>query len=118
MSSGHFESMKPADANFNNRLWNGYGDPRVKPVLPEPPVNWPLGWRRNTLKITRRLALQSAKHSRRLSDPTNYYVGKSLPVVVTVNLPCLTPFAAISSSAIFLMRSALPRTTSTSRQLW
>ena len=45
-------------------------------------------------------------------------VGKSLPVVVTVSLPCLTPLAAISSSAILLIRAALPRTASTSRQLW
>ncbi len=46
---GHVESMKPADASFNNRLWNGYNDPRAKPVLPEPPTNWPAGWRRDTL---------------------------------------------------------------------
>lgn len=45
---GQVESMKPAEASFNNRLCNGYGDPRAKPVLPEPPVNWPLGWRRDT----------------------------------------------------------------------
>lgn len=43
--------------------------------------------------------------------------GKSRPVVVTVNLPCFTPLAAIKASAICLMRAALPRTASTSRQL-
>ena len=43
--------------------------------------------------------------------------GKSFPVLVMVSLPCLTPLAAINSSASFLMAAALPRTASTSRQL-
>ena len=43
--------------------------------------------------------------------------GKSLPVVVTVNLPCLTPLAEINSSAIRRINAALPRTSKTSRQL-
>jgi len=46
---GHVESMKPAEASLNNRLWNGCNDPRAKPILPEPPVNWPADWRRDTL---------------------------------------------------------------------
>ena len=41
-----------------------------------------------------------------------------LPVEVTVSLPCLTPLAAISSSAILFTRADWPRTTRTSRQLW
>lgn len=44
-------------------------------------------------------------------------MGRFWPVVVTISLPCLTPLAVINSSAIFLTRLALPRTTSTSRQL-
>ncbi len=27
---GHVESMKPADASFNNRLWNGFNDARAQ----------------------------------------------------------------------------------------
>ncbi|HNU52501.1 MAG TPA: hypothetical protein PKJ98_16545 [Verrucomicrobiota bacterium] len=46
---GDVESMKAADASFNNRLWNGCNDPRAKLVLPEPPANWPSGWRRDTM---------------------------------------------------------------------
>ncbi len=46
------------------------------------------------------------------------YTGKSLPAVVTVSFPCFTPLAAMSSSAICLIRPAWPRTTNTSRQLW
>ena len=48
-TDGHVESVKPADASFNNRLWNGCNDPRAKPILREPPANWPAGWRRDTL---------------------------------------------------------------------
>jgi prepilin-type processing-associated H-X9-DG protein len=46
---GHVESMKPADASLNNRLWNGCNDHRAKPILPEPPCNWPADWRRDIL---------------------------------------------------------------------
>jgi len=46
---GHVESMKPAEAAFNNRLWNGCNDARAKSILPEPPCNWPAAWRRDTL---------------------------------------------------------------------
>jgi prepilin-type N-terminal cleavage/methylation domain-containing protein/prepilin-type processing-associated H-X9-DG protein len=46
---GHVESMKPAAATFNNRLWNGFHDPWARPVLPEPPCNWPAQWRRDSL---------------------------------------------------------------------
>jgi len=35
-----------------------------------------------------------------------HYDGKSLPVVVTVSLPCFTPLAAMSSSAILRMMLA------------
>jgi prepilin-type N-terminal cleavage/methylation domain-containing protein/prepilin-type processing-associated H-X9-DG protein len=48
-TDGHVGSMRPADASFNNRLWNGFDDPRAKPVLPEPPVNWPVDWARDPL---------------------------------------------------------------------
>lgn len=48
-TDGHVESMKPAAAYYNNRLWNGCDDPRAKPILSESPVNWPAGWRRDTL---------------------------------------------------------------------
>src|SRR5713101_3608559 len=41
----------------------------------------------------------------------------SAPEVVIVRRPCLTPLVLISASAIFLTAPALPRTTSTSRQL-
>lgn len=44
---GHVESLRPADASYNNRLWNGRNDPRALPVLKEPPVNWPAGWKRD-----------------------------------------------------------------------
>ena len=47
-----------------------------------------------------------------------FQVGKSLPVVVTVSLPCFTPLAVINSSAILRITAALPRTSNTSRQLW
>ena len=47
----------------------------------------------------------------------NSYVGRSLPVVVTVSLPCFTPLAVMSSSAILRITPALPRTSNTSRQL-
>src|ERR1019366_2312213 len=40
----------------------------------------------------------------------------SLPVVVMVSLPCLTPFVEISISATFRTTALLPRTTRTSRQ--
>ena len=46
---GHVESMKPAEATFNNRLWNGCNDPRAKPVLSAAPANWPDDLRRDTL---------------------------------------------------------------------
>jgi prepilin-type processing-associated H-X9-DG protein len=46
---GHVESMKPADASINNRLWNGCNDSRAKPILPQPPCNWPVDWKRDTL---------------------------------------------------------------------
>ena len=44
--------------------------------------------------------------------------GRSLPLLVTVSLPCLTLLAVISSSAIFFMVPALRPTTITSRGLW
>ncbi|HOX59844.1 MAG TPA: hypothetical protein P5205_13930 [Candidatus Paceibacterota bacterium] len=40
--------MKPAQASLNNRLWNGCNDLRARPILPEPPVNWPADWTRDT----------------------------------------------------------------------
>lgn len=46
---GHVESMKPADASVNNRLWNGSNDAQAQPILPEPPVNWPSDWKRGLL---------------------------------------------------------------------
>ena len=46
-----------------------------------------------------------------------HQAGISLPVVVTVSLPCFTPLAAMSSSAILLTTFALPRISKTSRQL-
>ena len=46
-TDGHVESVKPADAYFNNRLWNGVNDARAKPILSGPPVNWPASWRRD-----------------------------------------------------------------------
>jgi zinc and cadmium transporter len=55
---------------------------------------------------------------RRTPGAAPAYGAMSLPVVVTVSLPCFTPRAAMSSSAIFLMTPALPRRSSTSRQLW
>lgn len=45
-TDGHVESMKPAQASVNNRLWNGCDDPHGKPILPPPPVNWPIHWSR------------------------------------------------------------------------
>ena len=45
---GHVQSIKPAEASFNNRLWNGFGEPWAAPCLPEPPVNWPAGWNRDS----------------------------------------------------------------------
>jgi prepilin-type processing-associated H-X9-DG protein/prepilin-type N-terminal cleavage/methylation domain-containing protein len=48
-TDGHVEAMKPAAASFNNRLWNGFNDPRAVPVLPDVPVNWPAGWARDSL---------------------------------------------------------------------
>jgi prepilin-type processing-associated H-X9-DG protein/prepilin-type N-terminal cleavage/methylation domain-containing protein len=44
---GHVQSMKPAEASFNNRLWNGFNRPWAAPFLLEPPVNWPAGWQRD-----------------------------------------------------------------------
>jgi prepilin-type processing-associated H-X9-DG protein/prepilin-type N-terminal cleavage/methylation domain-containing protein len=46
-TDGHVESMKPAAASFNNRLWNGCNDPRAVALLPDVPVNWPAGWARD-----------------------------------------------------------------------
>ncbi|HOX00882.1 MAG TPA: DUF1559 domain-containing protein [Candidatus Paceibacterota bacterium] len=45
---GHVDPMRPADATVNNRLWNGYNDPAALPILPDTPVNWPPGWRRQS----------------------------------------------------------------------
>jgi prepilin-type N-terminal cleavage/methylation domain-containing protein/prepilin-type processing-associated H-X9-DG protein len=45
---GHVESLAPAAASVNNRLWNGFNDPSSVPVLPDPPVNWPAGWPRQS----------------------------------------------------------------------
>ncbi|MCZ7641279.1 MAG: prepilin-type N-terminal cleavage/methylation domain-containing protein [Verrucomicrobia bacterium] len=38
---GHAESLPPATASRNNRLWNGWNDPQAIPTLPDVPVNWP-----------------------------------------------------------------------------
>lgn len=43
---GHVESLVPAVASRNNRLWNGFADPLAVPVLPDRPVNWPVDWQR------------------------------------------------------------------------
>jgi hypothetical protein len=51
-------------------------------------------------------------------DRKQLYCGRSFPVDVIVNLPCLTPLTAIRCSATPLITEAFPRTTSTSRQLW
>jgi prepilin-type processing-associated H-X9-DG protein len=44
---GHVESLAPASASTNNRLWNGFNDPAAVPTLPDLPQNWPPGWRRD-----------------------------------------------------------------------
>lgn len=48
-TDGHVEALKPAAASFNNRQWNGHGDPRAVPVLSDFPANWPAGWLRDKL---------------------------------------------------------------------
>lgn len=44
---GHVESLNPAFASQNNRLWNGHADPLAVPVLSDRPLNWPADWRRS-----------------------------------------------------------------------
>jgi len=44
---GHVESLKPAEASLNNRLWNGCNNARAKPMLLDPPCNWPADWSRD-----------------------------------------------------------------------
>lgn len=44
---GHVESLQPASAYRNNRLWNGFNDPAAVAVLPDFPLNWPAVWPRD-----------------------------------------------------------------------
>jgi hypothetical protein len=52
-------------------------------------------------KITGQATWKQGRKAR--PNETARYDGKPFPVVVTVSLPCFTPFAAISSSAICLI---------------
>src|SRR5579872_1399338 len=65
-----------------------------------------------------------AMAANRFTNPGNFgEIGtdsndhNSAPVDVIVSLPCFTPLVLINASAIFFTADALPRTTSTSRQL-
>lgn len=44
---GHVDSLEPAAATRNNRLWNGFDNHQTVPVMPDVPVNWPAHWRRD-----------------------------------------------------------------------
>ncbi|HRZ54293.1 MAG TPA: prepilin-type N-terminal cleavage/methylation domain-containing protein [Candidatus Paceibacterota bacterium] len=44
---GHVDSLDPAAATRNNRLWNGFDNHQAVPILPDVPVNWPAQWRRD-----------------------------------------------------------------------
>jgi prepilin-type N-terminal cleavage/methylation domain-containing protein/prepilin-type processing-associated H-X9-DG protein len=44
---GHVEAMKPQAASFNDRLWNGFNNPRAVAILPDFPQNWPAAWQRD-----------------------------------------------------------------------